>query len=197
MKIFRKYRVIKVLLLALIAVFTVNAKRISNYSENYSEDKSDVAIILGAGSSNGLVSPVFRERINQGIYLLNSGKVEKLLITGGMGEDETISDSEAGKYYAISCGLKEEDILIETSSRYTIENLSQSKEIMDIEGYSTALIVSDPLHMKRSMALAKNQGLNCKPSPTKTSMYRSSTSKAKSLAYETFYYTLGMFIGKG
>ena len=67
---------------------------------------------------------------------------------------------------------------------------------MDSLDLKSALIVTDPFHMKRAVELARNQQINCKPSPTKTTMYRSFIPKAKSLIYETFFFTLGRIAGK-
>ena len=57
------------------------------------------------------------------------------------------------------------------------------------QGFETALIVSDPLHMKRAMLLAKDAGIDCSSSPTTTSRYISLKSKLKFLCREVFYYT--------
>ena len=131
-----------------------NAIGIYNYSFDYSESKSDVAIVLGAGTNNGVLSPVFTERINHGVYLYENQLIDKIIFTGGKGENQTISDSQMAKHYAIEKGVPPNDILIEESSKYTYENLMEAKQIMDSLNYSSALIVSDPLHMKRSMELA-------------------------------------------
>ncbi len=88
------------------------------------------------------------------------------------------------------------NILIETRPRYSIEKLRETKFIMDSCGFKTALLVSDPLHMKRSMAIAKEMNLCVEPSPTKSTMYRSFVPKAESLLYETFYYSIGEWSGK-
>lgn len=65
--------------------------------------------------------------------------------------------------------------------------------IMDSLGLETALLVSDPLHMKRSISLAQKIALHCFSSPTESSMYKSRKTKLKFLLYETFYFTLGKF----
>jgi uncharacterized SAM-binding protein YcdF (DUF218 family) len=189
MKILKK--ILKVLSILLLVFFTFNSIRIYNYSDEYSEEKSDVAIVLGAGTNDGKLSPIFRERVNHGIYLYHEKIVEKLILTGGTGEGQERSDSEIAKLYAIELGVLQDDILIETNSKYTFENLLESKKIMESNQFNSALIVSDPLHMKRSMELAESMGIACNPSPTQTSMYRSSFPKFKSLMYETFFYTLG------
>ena len=188
--IFRKHKIISLIIVVIISYLLINAISIYSFSKEYFETKSDVAIVLGAGTSNGKVSPIYRERINHSIYLYDSGIIKKIIFTGGFGKDQSISDSESAKAYALENGVPYKDIIIESSSRYTIENLEESKEIMDSLEMRSALIISDPLHMKRAMLLAEKTKINCKPSPTQTSMYKSFNTKMKSLGYETIFYSL-------
>ncbi|MEZ4771610.1 MAG: YdcF family protein [Bacteroidia bacterium] len=173
-----------------------NAIEIYNYSKKYVIENTDVAVVLGAGSSNGKVSPVFRERINHGIFLYKTGKVSFLLFTGGFGVGENISDSMAAKNYAIEKGIPADNIYIEEASTVTFDNLKNAKQIMKEKNLLSALIVSDPYHMKRSMAMCKSIEINGYPSPTPTSMYRSWISKCNSLVYESFYFSLGQIAGR-
>ena len=174
--------------------FLFNGVVIYRYAAHYYEDKSDVAIVLGAGTSNGQLSPVFRERVNHSIYLYDKGLVDYVILTGGMGKGQEFADSEIASAYFLKQGVPEEVILIEKESRFTIENLENASILMDSLQLTSALLVSDPLHMKRSMALAQRFQINCKPSPTRTSMYRSFIPKGKSLIYETFYFSIGEII---
>ncbi len=175
-----------------LLLFTIfNAINIWHYSLAHSEKISDVAIVLGAGTNNGVLSPVFKERVNHGIYLYKKGVVKKIILTGGKGENQDISDSDVARNYAIQQGIPLKDLLIEESSEYTYENLTEAKSLMDSLNFSSALIVSDPLHMKRSMELAIATNIECESSPTQTSMYQTTIPKLKFLAYETFFYTLG------
>jgi len=187
---FKNRKYIVLVLGLILTYFTINAIRIQNYSRLYFETKSDVAIVLGAGTHNGKLSPIYRERINHSVLLYNKGLVEKLLFTGGFGKGEKQSDSEIAMVYALKCGIPENVILIEEKSEYTIENLSESKLIFDSLDLKTVLLVSDPLQMKRAMTLAESFNMICRPSPTKTTMYRSINSKVKSLLYETFYFSV-------
>lgn len=172
------------------AYFMLNALRIYNYSSEYSEEQSDVAIVLGAAINNGTPSPVFRERINHSIYLYKKGVIDKVIYTGGVGNGQTQSESEVAKLYAISKGVKKEDILIEKVSKYTTQNLSEAKKLLTSHNLNGVLLISDPLHMKRGMLHAENNGIQCKSSPTKTSMYSSKSVKFKQLMYEAFFYSL-------
>lgn len=183
-------RCVAVLALSFFAYFTINAVRIYNYSKQYSEGKSDVAIVLGAAINNGEPSPIFRERINHSIYLYKIGVVENIIYTGGIGKGQVQSESEVAKSYAISKGVKAEDILTEEKSKYTVENLFEAKKIMDSLKLTSALLVTDPFHMKRGMMHAKNNNIYPNPSPTKTSMYKSRIPKFLQLMYESFFFSL-------
>lgn len=176
-------------LLAAAAVYTAwQAASIWRYGAVDEKRPADVAIVLGAGTYNGVVSPVYQERINHGIWLYENGYVEKLILTGGYGAGSSVSDAAAAKQYAVSAGMPESDILLEERSAITQENLQYAKELMEEAGYQTAVVVSDPLHMKRAMLLAKDAGIEAYSSPTPTSRYKSFKTKAKFLAREVFYY---------
>ena len=149
---------------------------------------SDVAIILGAGLVKDKPSAVFRERINHGIALYQLGKVQHLIFTGGVGKGEVYSESEVAKSYALSKGVALADIYTESRSRITYENLLEAKKIMVKHGFNTALIVSDPLHMKRAIAMAQDLNIKAVSAPTPSSMYRTWSTKLKFLARETYFY---------
>jgi len=172
----------------LVVIALSIAISIWNYGKEDEKAPSDVAIVLGAAIWDGEVSPVYRERINHGIYLYENGYVDYIILTGGFGEGSYKSDSAVAKEYALSQGVPEERILIEEKSTITEENLEFSKEVMDENGLSTAIIVSDPLHMKRSMLMARDYNINALSSPTTTSMYKSLKTKIPFLLREEFFY---------
>ena len=184
----RLFRAAAAVLAAAVLYTALQAVSIWRYGAVDETRPADVAIVLGAGTFNGVVSPVYRERINHGVWLYQNGYVKKLILTGGYGAGSTVSDAAAAGQYAISMGMPEADILLEERSAITQENLQYARELMEEAGDETALVVSDPLHMKRAMLLAKDAGIEAYASPTPTSRYRSLKTKAKFLAREVFYY---------
>lgn len=114
--------------------------------------------------------------------------VDKLIVTGGIGDGNDRSDAYAAKQYAISQGVPETDILTEDTSTITQENLENSKVIMVQNNYTTAIIVSDPLHMRRAMLLAEDAEISAYSSPTKTSKYVTLKTRLPFLAREVFFY---------
>jgi uncharacterized SAM-binding protein YcdF (DUF218 family) len=63
-----------------------------------------------------------------------------------------------------------------------------AKQLADTNGINRVLIVSDPLHMKRAMAMASDLGLTADPSPTPSTRYQGLKSQIGLLAHETYYY---------
>lgn len=172
----------------LVMFLVVIAFRIVHYGATDRRTPSDVVIVLGAGTAGGEVSPVYRERINHGIWLYENGYVDYLILTGGVGEGNEFSDAYTAKQYAVSKAVPEQVIFIEEQSTITEENLEFAKTIMYENGLETAIIVSDPLHMKRAMLMAEDYGIEACPSPTPTTMYKSLKTKIPFLLREEFFY---------
>ena len=185
-KTFRLICLFLVLSILFYLIFT--AISIVSYGKTDGKANSDVAIVLGAGTSNGEVSPVYRERINHGIWLYENDYVDYLILTGGIGEGNNASDAYIAKQYALSKSVPEQAIFIEEKSTITEENLENAKMIMDENSFDTAIIVSDPLHMKRAILMAGDYGIDACSSPTPTTMYRSFKTKIPFLAREEFFY---------
>ena len=174
-----------ILILLILALFTITSVAIWQYSHKDDRQKADVIIVLGAGLSTDGVSPVFRERLNHSITLYNEGYADKILVTGGLGEGSYLSDAYVAGMYLMEQHIPEEDIILEEESDQTITNLSNAKKIMDDYGYSSALIVSDPMHMMRAMLIAKDEGITAYSSPTPSTMYTSYKSKLDFLLRES------------
>ena len=172
----------------LILYILFQAVSIWMYADRDETRKADAAIVLGAAVWETGPSPVYMERLNQAIRLYEQGYVEKVIVTGGKPEGSVLSDAAVGGMYIAEQGVPRDAILLEEDSTITEENLKNAAEIMSREGLRTALIVSDPLHMKRAMMMAKDAGINAFSSPTTTSRYQSFGTKVRFLVRELFYY---------
>ncbi len=166
------------------------------YASNFKSIKADAAIVLGAEVWGNQPSPVFRERINHGIKLYKSGDIHTLIFTGGQGDSKALAEAIVAKHYAVAQGVLEADILTETQSRTTQQNLYYSRQVAMAYRLKRFLIVSDPLHMKRAMLMARDMGMDAHPSPTQTSRYRSPNSQLQFLARETYFYFVYLLLGR-
>lgn len=171
-----------------IIYIACNVISICRYSRVYENKKCDVAIVLGAAASDNGVSEVYKQRLNHVAELYQKGDVNKIIVTGGKGKGNRFTDAYMAKQYLESMRITTDSILEEDKSRITQENLENAKKIMDENGYKSALIVSDPLHMERAMLLANDLEINAFSSPTQSSAYKSMKTKIPFVARETFFY---------
>jgi uncharacterized SAM-binding protein YcdF (DUF218 family) len=181
----------KVLLAALLMPpvwFLSLAIEIYVYSFTTHQGPADAAIVLGAEVWGEHPSPVFEERIKHAINLYKAGNVRAIVFTGGVGEGDQLAESEVAQKYAVSQGVPAKDVYCETFSHITFENLRGAKEILDRQNLKTALVVSDPLHMKRAITMARDLGIDAYPSPTPTSRYETWRSQSGFLLRETYFY---------
>lgn len=190
---FRRIRWQQLVLLAiglLLLWLLVLAIEIVAYSKARDDGPAAAALVLGAAVWDGRPSPVFEERIKHAIDLYQAGRVRAIIFTGGVGQGDSIAEASAASRYAIARGVSPQDVYCETASHFTHENLLGAKAIIEQQRFARVLIVSDPLHMRRAMNMARDFGLNTYPSPTPTSRYSGLLSQLGFLASETWYYAL-------
>ncbi len=158
--------------------------------------QSDVAIVLGASIWKNSPSPVFEERIKHAITLYQQGIVTKILFTGGVGNGEQYAESEVARDYALEQGIHFSDILIETASKTTQQNLLEAQKLLQLHTLHSAILVSDdPLHMRRATTMAEDIGLHVASSSTPTSRYRSVRTQARFLLREMYFYQRYLLTG--
>ncbi len=150
--------------------------------------KSDCIIVLGAAAYGAKPSPVFEERIRHAITLFRKGQAGTIIFTGGRGDGANHPESEVGAAFAVGEGVNRNAILTESRSRTTRRNLVEAKALMDKAGLKTAIIVSDPMHLKRSSVMAEDLGMAAVTSPTPTSRYQSFRTKLGFLLREIYFY---------
>ena len=102
------------------------------------------------------------ERLNCAIKVYESQKHSPyMLVSGGQGPDEPITEALAMKRYLIAKGVPEKRILMEEQSTNTYTNFQYSKPI--IEGHfgrrAQFLCVTSQFHILRSLRLANKVGL--------------------------------------
>lgn len=160
------------------------------FSAKHDSSPADAAVVLGAAVWDEQPSPVFAERINHAISLYQAGTIRFVIFTGGVGANDQFAESSIASRYAIARGVAAEDTFCETSSKITQENLQGAKQLIDQYHFGRVLIVSDPLHMRRSIMMARDLGIDAYSAPTPTTRYTSFQSQLRFLLREVFFYGL-------
>lgn len=140
-----------------------------------SEFKSDVqnykiidyTIILGAGLDGAQVSTRLKKRLDEAYNALNSIDVP-IIVSGGQGPDELVTEAYAMSEYLIEKGIKRERLILEDQSTSTQENLLFSSKYIQ-RSKNNLLIITSDYHMFRAKMLGKRlnykiQGISVKSS---------------------------------
>lgn len=125
----------------------------------------DYVVIHGCGLIRGeRVSKLLSNRVDKAIEIYNKCDIKPILIpSGGQGPDEKLSEAEAMKQYMLSKGIPEDHILMEDQSKTTLENLRNSKKLIEERSGNkvrTALVSSN-YHVYRCLIYAKRMKWDC------------------------------------
>ena len=150
-------------------------------------ETADVAIVLGAAVVGDQPTPVFAARIDHAIALYKTGRVKALLFTGARSPEDTLSEASSARAYAIKAGVLPDDILIEENSRTTRQNLVEAQLVMRANSKRHAIIVSDPVHLRRASLMADDLGIDASSSATPSTRYQSWSTKGPFLLRELYF----------
>lgn len=118
--------------------------------------KSDCIIVLGCQVKGTYPSPFLQSRLKEGIRLYKEGYGKYIIVSGGKGPGEDITEAQAMKKFLMGYGIKESVIIMEDKSKNTKENLIFSKSIMKEKGFKNAIVVSNKYHLKRASLMCKS-----------------------------------------
>lgn len=121
-------------------------------------------VVLGSGlGADGRVPPLLAARVQTGLDECRRRGAEKLIMSGGQGEDEPVSEAAAMAAWAVEHGAQESMLQLEDRSRSTEQNLRYTAELVPTGGPETltrpGLIVTSNYHTMRAAILARKVGL--------------------------------------
>jgi uncharacterized SAM-binding protein YcdF (DUF218 family) len=126
---------------------------------------ADAILVLGAAQYNGRPSPVLRARLDHALELHRDGRAPWLIVTGGIGAGDTLSEAEVSRRYAVRNGVPDSLILLERRGQTSAQSVGAAAELMHQRGLRSALVVSDSYHMMRLELLVRRGGITPHRSP--------------------------------
>lgn len=158
------FKIIKIGIAALLGLLIVIEGIIIGYPK-HDTSNSDYIVVLGAGLRDGYYpSAMLRFRLNAAMECINDKQnAGKIVVSGGQGKDEEISEAKAMKDYLIENGVPEQRILAEDESKTTFENFKYSKEVIEKDSGKSIdechiKIVTTDFHAFRANLIASRNG---------------------------------------
>lgn len=132
------------------------------------------AIVLLGGATKRAESPrpgvdlgEEGDRLVYAAQLYRAGKAPLLLISGGSWDDRPPAEAtDMAAVLVANLGVPLDALVLEPRSLNTYENAIYTKTILDRLGIEKVLLVTSAIHMPRSMAIFRKQGIEAIAAPT-------------------------------
>lgn len=118
--------------------------------------KYDAIIVLGGGiNKDGSLPRVVKKRVDRAVELYKKGCASRLIMSGKWGVNSKITypctEAEAMEEYAVLCGARRDDVLVEKKSQDTLGNAYWSKiTFLKPAKWNKFVVVTSDFHVKRA-----------------------------------------------
>jgi uncharacterized SAM-binding protein YcdF (DUF218 family) len=177
----------------ILIYLVVTAVQVWETGRRYEPHRAGAIVVMGAAQYNGVPSPDLAARLNQAEILWRQHYATTIMVTGSKERGDRYTEAEASARYLIAAGVPGGDIL-EAGGSDSWENLADAAPTLKARNQRTVLVVTDPFHEARSLAIASSLGLSPSPTPTLTSPI-SGAATVPYYAKETLGVALGRIIG--
>lgn len=151
----------------LLILFTIIEIYLYEYGKTSDDEKCDFMIVLGAGLYGDRISSALKRRLDQALLYAQKYPDIDIVVSGGQGHNETVSEASAMKKYLVSKGLEESRILLEDKSTSTYTNFLYTKQLLDNQ-MKKVMITTCDFHMYRSCRIARQIGFIPYRNPAKS-----------------------------
>lgn len=152
---------IKIMFILTLIFFVIIESLIIYNGNKTDSEKVDYLVVLGAGLWGDTPSLALQERLEESIKFINENPNIKVVLSGGQGPGETITEAEGMRRYLVSKGVNENILIKEEESKSTKENMQFTKKLLkNIDGRDnlSIKIVTNNFHMFRAKLIARNNG---------------------------------------
>ncbi|MGN1164838.1 MAG: YdcF family protein [Lachnospiraceae bacterium] len=152
------YIVFSVLTVLILSVFLTGAVILRRaYPKGVKEGQCRYLVVLGAHVQGTKVTDSLERRLKKAIEYASEHPETEIIVSGGQGKGEAITEAEAMETYLLKNGISGERIIKEMQSKTTEENLKFSRQYIHNMADKTA-VVSNDFHVYRACCYAKKAG---------------------------------------
>ena len=189
-----------VLAAAVVVVGLVAASGVAVWNAAHTDDASRIQragaiVVLGAAQYNGVPTPVFADRLDQGKLLFDQGRAPVIITVGSKEPGDRTTEAQAGKDYLERHGVPADAVVAEPVGNDTWQSLEGAARYMREHDLRSAFLVSDPWHNLRIKRMAGDLGIVAYASAAEHSAARSSATRLSGYVRETFAYLSYRLLG--
>ena len=121
---------------------------------------ADYLVVLGARVRGDRITSLLRYRLDAALDYLSDNPDTTVIVSGGQGPGENLSEAEAMQKYLVEHGIPTERILLDDESLNTDQNIKNSIAVIQNEQKMTGqhiVIVSNGFHLFRATRIIEKQ----------------------------------------
>ena len=156
------WRILLILTCIGLVYFCIVEVPIIKNARTDADDERPYLIVLGAAVYGDQPSLTLVRRMEGALEYLERCPESRVIVSGGKGPGESVTEAQAMHDWLVSHGVSEERILLEDRATSTRENLSYSFEMIRARGdepNGQVAIVSSAYHLYRAKSMARLQGV--------------------------------------
>jgi uncharacterized SAM-binding protein YcdF (DUF218 family) len=158
-------RLVVAVVLVLGVLWLVSLAAVVRAARRDTAARSDAIVVLGAAQYDGHPSPVLRARLDHAAALFRRHLAPLVIVTGGVGTGDTVSEAVVGRRYLVAAGLPADAVVAESAGRTSAASVRAAARRVRERGGDRAVFVSDGFHLLRLGFLARRLGLQAFGSP--------------------------------
>lgn len=122
--------------------------------------EEDAVIVLGSGIRGETLTVGLKNRLDAAIQYHENNSDAVIVVSGGQGPQEDITEALAMERYLLSMGIPQENIIKEEQATSTYENFVYTKQLLDahFDGAYSVTYVTNDYHIYRAGAIARSAG---------------------------------------
>jgi uncharacterized SAM-binding protein YcdF (DUF218 family) len=153
----------------LVAAWIVSLVAVAVAARREGAAAADAIVVMGAAQYKGRPSPVFKARLDHAAALFRQGLAPRVVVAGGVGSGEVLSEADVGRHYLLAEGIDSSAVVAIGTGRSTEPSLRATATWIRSRGGHRVILVSDGFHMLRLCLIARRLGLLPLGSPARTS----------------------------
>ena len=147
-----------ILIIVMLFLFIVTECVIIGYGSKEPQAGAEYILVLGAQVKGKKLTYALQARLDTAYDYAVNNPDSIVILSGGQGPGEDITEACAMAEYLKTKGLDESRLVLEDESTNTYENIEYSKKFMKSED-ATVVLVTNHFHVFRGVGVAKKQGL--------------------------------------
>ncbi len=162
-------RIVLVILAVIVGYFAVTLLQVWLTARHYNPHPDGAILVMGAAQYDCVPSPDLRARLDEAATLYHQGDARLIMVTGNKKPGDACTEAQSGARYLEQVKAVPSSAILQAGGDDSWQNIADAAPALAERHATGVLLVTDPFHEARSMAIASDNGLTPSSTPTRTS----------------------------